>query len=735
MSRRNKKAPAGGQQQKQAVQVMDAFSNPLFRLGYGSQSPLEATEYPMSRMTDNYALLGSLYRDNWVVQNVVGIIPDDMTKKWYTLSGGIGPAQLAEFQRLQRVTSLRERVNEGLRWGRLYGGAAGLIMIRGQEGMLDKPLDLESILPGSFAGLYILDRWCGVTPDAGLVLDMRDTDFGLPEYYSISSPENGLVARVHHSRVVRFTGRDMPYLERIAEQYWGASEVEALYKDVVKHDNVSENMAALTFRANVDTMEVPNLDQLFSLSSGEQQRRFWNTMQAQSVLKSNFGMQVVNRGDKLTNTQYSFGGLQEVYDSMCLDLAGASRIPVTKLFGRAPAGMNATGESDLQNYYDYVDSLRESKLRPVLEKLLPVLCMSAWGMVPEGLEITFPPLWTPTAKEVSEIARTKAETVIAAFQAGLVGQGTAQKELKKLAEETGMFDSITDEEIQKNKGKTYQDVTQLRDPLMGLPFESEEPEHEDAGPFEAAARDSLAEDFDPDQPRDKDGKWTKGGGFGSSGRGSGFRGSGFGSNERGDFGESGGFGGGKRGEFGNGGGFGGKNEGSGKSSQSQQSGENKPNKSENKENKQGSQEQESGGHYLSTIGTATGIAANVAANANAGAEIAKTGAKALTGEEKSGTNPKKGEESLEISYDPSKIGKQMSKRGLTEESIHETIDNPVRTVAARDTRWFPGADKALNDPATAYYSSDGGYVVRNDNTGEIVQISNKFKPNWKAPWD
>lgn len=61
-------------------------------------------------------------------------------------------------------------------------------------------------------------------------------------------------------------------------------------------------------------------------------------MQAQSVLKSNFGMQVVNRGDKLTNTQYSFGGLQEVYDSMCLDLAGASRIPVTKLFGRARRG-------------------------------------------------------------------------------------------------------------------------------------------------------------------------------------------------------------------------------------------------------------------------------------------------------------------------------------------------------------------------------------------------------------
>ncbi|MFQ8761936.1 MAG: anti-CBASS protein Acb1 family protein [Intestinimonas sp.] len=57
---------------------------------------------------------------------------------------------------------------------------------------------------------------------------------------------------------------------------------------------------------------------------------------------------------------------------MCLDLSGASRIPVTKLFGRSPAGMNATGESDLRNYYDYVDTLREAKLRPILEKLLPV---------------------------------------------------------------------------------------------------------------------------------------------------------------------------------------------------------------------------------------------------------------------------------------------------------------------------------------------------------------------------
>ena len=90
------------------------------------------------------------------------------------------------------------------------------------------------------------------------------------------------------------------------------------------------------------------------------------------------------------------------------------------------------------------------------------------------MDITFPPLWTPTAKEVAEIARAKAEAIVAVFQAGLLDQSTAQKELKKLSDETGMFDSISDEEIKANTGKTFQDVTALRDPLMGLDYEGEE---------------------------------------------------------------------------------------------------------------------------------------------------------------------------------------------------------------------------------------------------------------------
>ena len=309
-----------------------------------------------------------------------------------------------------------------------------------------------------------MDRWQGITPNLGLVVVGGEEE---PESYSITDGEGNTVATVHHSRVVRFTGRDLPRIERQAELYWGESEVEALYRDVVAHDNVSANMAALTFEANVNTMEVKGLQQLLSMTPNETQRRFWDVMQAQSVLRKNFATQVVEQGTKLTNTQYTFSGLREIYESMCMNLCGASHYPMTKLFGRSPSGLNATGESDLQNYYDYVDSQREAKLRPALEKLLPVLCMSAWGFVPDDLDIIFPPLWAPTAKEAAEIAKTKSEAIVAGYQAGLLNVDTAQKELKKLEDETGLFGSITDEEIAGNAGKTYADATSLHDPLLG----------------------------------------------------------------------------------------------------------------------------------------------------------------------------------------------------------------------------------------------------------------------------
>lgn len=479
--RNTRRTRADTSQAKQAsIQTMDAFSNPAARIGFGTLDLLNATEYPMTRMTQNYQLLTSLYRDNWIVQNIVGTIPDDMVRKWFEIKSSLAPELHDQMIRLEQRTRIRSKLLQGLYWGRLYGGAVGVILIKGHEDM-SRPLDLETVLPGSFLGVQILDRWSGVYPDSEIVTDPEDADFGLPEYYIIRDETSGqLAARVHHSRVLRFVGRELPYLEQVAEQFWGESEIEAVYSEIVKRDNVSGNIAALTFRANVNYMEADGLDQLLGTANTEMQRRFWNVMQAQAIMESNFGTRIINKGDAIHNTQYTFTGLSDVYDRVMMDVAGAAKTPVTKLFGRSPAGLNATGESDMKNYYDYIDGLRETKLREIIERLLPVMAMSAWGQIPDDLDIAFPPMQTPDARETAEIIERRTNAILAVYQNDLADAATAMKELKRMEEDAGMFGSISDEAIQAGEGQTYTSSKLLQDPMAGLERRMGEDEWQDS---------------------------------------------------------------------------------------------------------------------------------------------------------------------------------------------------------------------------------------------------------------
>jgi hypothetical protein len=76
-----------------------------------------------------------------------------------------------------------------------------------------------------------------------------------------------------------------------------------------------------------------------------------------------------------------------------------------------------------------------------------------------------------------------------------------------------------------------------------------------------------------------------------------------------------------------------------------------------------------------------------------------------------------------------KIQKQLNKRGWTEESVKLVYQNPDKTEKTIDTRH--NSDLTMkNEPATVYYRSDGAYIICNDLTGDVVQISDINDPNW-----
>lgn len=509
----------------------DAFSNPMARLGAGTPNLLDSTYYPMQRLTRNYQLLNSLYREHWIMRRIIDVIPSDMLKNWITITTEVEPELLKRVDLELRRTQLIERIKHGLKWGRLYGGAIGIMVIKGQGNNLSEPLDTERMVPGDFCGLLIFDRWNGVEPSMTLVDDITDPEYGMPAYYTVTDTVGGKSVSVHYTRVVRFVGDELPFWESQSEQLWGASVIESVFEELKKRDNVSWNIAQLTFMASLRVLKMNDLGQMLAASDEASQKELYKTIQAQNWLMSNMGLQVIDAADGIESHQYTFGGLSEVYQQFMMDISGAAQIPATKLFGRSPSGMNATGESDLQNYYEMIGQEQESKLRPILNKILPVLCMSVFGAVPDDLDFDFDPVSEPSDQERSDLAKSGTENVVAALNAGLVSKRTALKELKQQSERTGVWTNITDQDIMNASDEIEEGEM---GGMPGIPdFQGEEvketgknagdfsgnsyfkqksdnlPEEEERTPEKA----KLTQDSDFEEskhPRDKDGKFSSG---------------------------------------------------------------------------------------------------------------------------------------------------------------------------------------------------------------------------------
>jgi len=447
--------------------AQDGYINSLAYLG--EASPLsQANEYERHSISNDYNLLTVMYRENWLAARIIDTPCEDMTRSWYSISSEIDQSRLDELQKLEAKHSVKQEITNAIRWGRLYGGAAAVMVIKGQEDMLDEPLDYDMLQPGCFRGLIVIDKVRGIFPSLELEEDMDDPEFGYPRWYQVTlNEESGEIIRIHHSRLLLFRGRQLPIDEEINQDYWGASEIEHVYEELQKRNSSSANIAQLIFQANVATLGISDYGEVMGMGTQAQRQQVYNYVSEMNRLRTSFGIALMSNEDKYEQHPYSFAGVAEVYETFMMDMAGAAEIPATKLFGRAPQGMNATGESDMKNYYEMINQLQERILKPALEKLLPVMCMSLWGEVPEDMEIVFEPLGTTTPAERAEIMGQITSPIIEAYSAGLISQQVALKELREGGKPINAWTNISDEDIEKAETEPDQGEGMM-DPMAAM---------------------------------------------------------------------------------------------------------------------------------------------------------------------------------------------------------------------------------------------------------------------------
>lgn len=441
---------------KQADGAKDMYANAAANTGFASTSQVNAGVYVPYRISLDYLTLLHMYRGSWIIRAIIDTVPEDMLKAFPSLLTQVTPEQITDFNRVIAKTMTLQKMIEGLKWGRLFGGAIAIIILSGEHQKdLSKPLVLEDVDLDSYRGLIIVDRWSGVSPSSDLISNIDNpAEYGLPAYYEVTT-EVSQTFRVHHSRVLRFTGRDLPLFEKQIQTYWGMSEVEAVFQELQRRDFIESGIADLISRAHVFVMKDPMLAQMLSGVGLTQQQYndYVMRMRAVSESISTNGLLNLGEGAEFFAQSFSFAGLSDIHDAALENVAGAAGIPPER-WGRSVSGMNNNGEGSMQIYYDSTDQKRKHELRPVFDKLIPIICMSVWGKVPDDLDYTFPPIRTMSAKERAELGKSQLEPVYDAFDKGLVGRQTTLRELKGLSAENGLFTNITDEMIEEADDET-----------------------------------------------------------------------------------------------------------------------------------------------------------------------------------------------------------------------------------------------------------------------------------------
>lgn len=427
--------------------ALDGYSNVPANLGAGANNLVQTANYVMERFTWDYYTLNILFRDNWIAKAIIEKPANEMLKNGFSIHSQIEPDKIDKIMNIWQKTKTQNKFLKCLKWARLYGGCLLIPMIENQ-GDLSQPLDYDSIMPDSYKGCFTIDRWSGVSPSIELVDNITDPDFGQPEYYDVSDNTTGKTFRIHHSRVIKMIGREMPYWEEIAETYWGASELEHVYTELKKRDDTSANISFLIFLANIRVFKMDGMSQMLSIGDQQAAQRVYETMKTMNHLMCNTGTLAIDKEEDFAMHGYSFTGINDVYESFMLDISGAAEIPVDKLFGRSPSGFNSGAET-LQNYYDTIDEKRETYVREPLEKIVKIITMSALGGIPDDIEIDFNPVRRPSDLEKSDLAQKNAQPIFDAYAGGLIGKGTALKELKQQSDITGLWTNITDEMIQE----------------------------------------------------------------------------------------------------------------------------------------------------------------------------------------------------------------------------------------------------------------------------------------------
>ena len=339
--------------------------------------------------------LENIYRGNAIAARAVNLPVDEALMRGWGVQG-LTEDEVKRLRARADDVQLIARLKEAAAWARCYGGAALVIAPEPGTGALSEPL-----APGNrvlWAQTFRCDEmWVERWGESA-----EEKEFRSPVMWRIQPPWSSSVD-VHPSRVIHFAGPVASFFHRYRLRGHGDSVLARMMEAIWGYDHSWASVDALLRENGMTSVAFDNLAELLK-TSGEAKVK--TRLLIMKELQRTLGVRLIDVKDRVHREGVPLAGVADVLDRMAVRVAGVVGCPASVLFGQAPAGLNATGDMEMERWRDGVEAWRASDLRPAQDRALRALFFEpdsvTGGQEPATWETTYPPLKVETLKERAE---------------------------------------------------------------------------------------------------------------------------------------------------------------------------------------------------------------------------------------------------------------------------------------------------------------------------------------------
>lgn len=361
-----------------------------------------------------------------LIRACVQTVADDLTRKWIEIVGGeqSDTELVAKLDARQKSYHLQSIFHEAAVMVGFYGGAFIFIDTGAEGEALEYPLVIDDdgweLKKTKNLAFRVVDP-VNVTPCDYNCDNPLAWDYMRPRHWWV------LGKKVHHSRLLTLLENEPPTLLKPSYNFLGIPRAQLL-ADYVAHFKEARNyvidlakkISLLVFKTDTDQVfATPEGARIFDVKTKVLQR-----------YRDNNSIAVCDKErEDIANVQTSIAGATDIVRQQLEFVAAINRTPAVKILAISPSGFNATGESDLKNYYDHVRSQQEL-YRDAIIKCLHAIELRHFRKIDKTIDFEFVELAEDNSSAKAMNSSTIAQMLTTLLQSQIISADEARQVVK-----------------------------------------------------------------------------------------------------------------------------------------------------------------------------------------------------------------------------------------------------------------------------------------------------------------